>query len=245
MIYLYDGTIEGLFTVIFNAYKVLEEVDSISKRVSQVNSKKERVKCPTEENKALRVKKSIIKNFSYSFYESVLRVFAVSSEKKELAIARTLKKLYLHGFYYLESDDKDVKDFRNLLDKVSGEINSYKSLHFEEKKGLFFAKVQPQNDILFFVYRHFKNKLANKSFVIADFRRNKAVIYNGQDGKFFEFEMSEDMKSTDAFFDLWLSFYDEVAPDKRKFDREGMGDMQRSYWSHMANMPGARRREVK
>lgn len=245
MIYLYDGTIEGLFTVIFNAYKVLEEVDSISKRVSQVNSKKERVKCPTEENKALRVKKSIIKNFSYSFYESVLRVFAVSSEKKELAIARTLKKLYLHGFYYLESDDKDVKDFRNLLDKVSGEINSYKSLHFEEKKGLFFAKVQPQNDILFFVYRHFKNKLANKSFVIADFRRNKAVIYNGQEGKFFEFEMSEDMKSTDAFFDLWLSFYDEVAPDKRKFDREGMEDMQRSYWSHMANMPGARRREVK
>lgn len=245
MIYLYDGTIEGLFTVIFNAYKVLEEVDSISKRVSQVNSKKERVKCLTEENKALRVKKSIIKNFSYSFYESVLRVFAVPSEKKELAIARTLKKLYLHGFYYLESDDKDVKDFRNLLDRVSGEINSYKSLHFEEKKGLFFAKVQPQNDILFFVYRHFKNKLANKSFVIADFRRNKAVIYNGQDGKFFEFEMSEDMKSTDAFFDLWLSFYDEVAPEKRKFDREGMGDMQRSYWSHMENMPGARRREVK
>ena len=44
MIYLYDGTIEGLFTVIFNAYKVLEEVDSISKRVSQVNSKKERIK---------------------------------------------------------------------------------------------------------------------------------------------------------------------------------------------------------
>ena len=67
MIYLYDGTIEGLFTVIFNAYKVLEEVDSISKRVSQVNSKKERIKCPTEEDKALRVRKSIIKNFSYSF----------------------------------------------------------------------------------------------------------------------------------------------------------------------------------
>lgn len=245
MIYLYDGTIEGLFTVIFNAYKVLEEVDSISKRVSQVNSKKERIKCPTEEDKALRVRKSIIKNFSYSFYDSILKVFAVPSEKKELAIARTLKKLYLHGFYYLESDDKDVKDFKNLLDRVSGEINSYKSLPFEEKKGLLFAKFQPQNDILYFVYRHFKNKLANKSFVIADFRRNKAVIYNGEEGRFFEFEMSEDMKSTDAFFDLWLSFYDEVAPDKRKRDIDRMGDMQRSYWSHMANMPGPRRSQGK
>ena len=245
MIYLYDGTIEGLFTVIFNAYKVLEEVDSISKRVSQVNSKKERIKCPTEEDKALRVRKSIIKNFSYSFYDSILKVFAVPSEKKEIAIARTLKKLYLHGFYYLESDDKDVKDFKNLLDRVSGEINSCKNIPFEEKKGLLFAKFQPQNDILYFVYRHFNSKLANKSFVIADFRRNKAVIYNGEEGKFFEFEMSEDMKSTDAFFDLWLSFYDEVAPDKRKRDIDRMGDMQRSYWSHMANMPGPRRSQGK
>ncbi len=32
MIYLYDGTIEGLFTVIFNAYKVLEDVDLITKK---------------------------------------------------------------------------------------------------------------------------------------------------------------------------------------------------------------------
>ena len=67
------------------------------------------------------------------------------------------------------------------------------------------------------------------------------MIYNGEEGKFFEFEMSDDMKSTDAFFDLWLSFYDEVAPDKRKRDIDRMGDMQRSYWSHMANMPGPRR----
>lgn len=53
MIYLYDGTIEGLFTVIFNAYKVLEEVDSISKRVSQVNSKKKGSSAPQKRTRPL------------------------------------------------------------------------------------------------------------------------------------------------------------------------------------------------
>ena len=93
MIYVYDGSIEGLFTVIFNAYKVLEEVDTITKRSQQMDFIKDRIKCTTELDKARRVKNSIIKNFSYSFYDSILKVFASSSDKKEIAIAKTLKKI--------------------------------------------------------------------------------------------------------------------------------------------------------
>lgn len=67
MIYLYDGTIEGLFTVIFNAYKVLEDVDLITKRSGQMNFMADRIKCSTEIDKAKRVRDSIIKNFSILF----------------------------------------------------------------------------------------------------------------------------------------------------------------------------------
>lgn len=237
MIYLYDGTIEGLFTVIFNAYKVLLEVDGISKRTNQVDFINDRIKCPTELDKAKRVKDSIIKNFSYSFYESVLKVFAAPSEKKEIAIAKTLKKLYTHGFYYLESADEDVIEFRNLLKRVSGEIHSYKGLlRFDEKDGILFAKFEPQNDILIFIYQHFKRRLVNEKFVIADLRRDKAVVYNGERGNFFDFEMAEDLKSTDAYVDLWLSFYDAVAIDERKNEKLRMQNMPKKYWNHLPEM---------
>lgn len=237
MIYLYDGTIEGLFTVIFNAYKVLLDVDGISKRTSQVDFINDRIKCPTELDKAKRVKDSIIKNFSYSFYESVLKVFAAPSEKKEIAIAKTLKKLYTHGFYYLESADEDVIEFRNLLKRVSGEIHSYKGLlRFDEKDGILFAKFEPQNDILVFIYQHFRRRLVNEKFVIADLRRDKAVVYNGERGNFFDFEMAEDLKSTDAYVDLWLSFYDAVAIDERKNEKLRMQNMPKKYWKHLPEM---------
>lgn len=237
MIYLYDGTIEGLFTVIFNAYKVLLEVNGISKRTSQVDFISDRIKCPTELDKAKRVKDSIIKNFSYSFYESVLKVFAAPSEKKEIAIAKTLKKLYTKGFYYLESADEDVIEFRNLLKRVSGEIHSYKGLlRFDEKDGILFAKFEPQNDILVFVYQHFRRRLVNEKFVIADLRRDKAVVYNGERGNFFDFEMAEDLKSTDAYVDLWLSFYDAVAIDERKNEKLRMQNMPRKYWNQLPEM---------
>lgn len=237
MIYVYDGSIEGLFTVIFNAYKVLEEVDTITKRSQQMDFIKDRIKCTTELDKARRVKNSIIKNFSYSFYDSILKVFVSSSDKKEIAIAKTLKKLYVHGFNYLESADGDVIQFRELLKRVSGEIHSFKGLlRFDEKEGILFAKFEPQNDILFFIYRHFKSRLVNEKFVIADLRRDKAVIYNGERGEFFKFEMNENLKSEDAYVDLWLSFYDAVAIDERKNEKLRMQNMPKKYWKNLPEM---------
>ena len=108
MIYVYDGSFEGLLTVIFDSYKVLEDLDDIVKKDEQINFFKDRINCLTDIEKAERVKKSVIKNFSYSFYNNILMVFSSYHEKKELAIARTLKKLYVKGSYYLEAADEDV-----------------------------------------------------------------------------------------------------------------------------------------
>ena len=91
MIYVYDGSFEGLLTVIFNSYKVLEDVDDIVKKDEQIDFISDRINCVTERDKAERVKKSVIKNFSYSFYDNMSMVFSSYNEKKEIAIAKTLK----------------------------------------------------------------------------------------------------------------------------------------------------------
>ena len=137
----------------------------------------------------------------------------------------------------MESADGDVIQFRDLLKRVSGEIHSFKGLlRFDEKEGILFAKFEPQNDILFFVYRHFKSRLVNEKFVIADLRRDKAVIYNGERGEFFKFEMNENLKSQDAYVDLWLSFYDAVAIDERKNEKLRMQNMPKKYWKNLPEM---------
>lgn len=63
MIFSYDGTIEGLLTIIFDAYKDLESV-SIG---NSSNLFEEPVFIKTDKTKANRVKKSLIDRFSYNF----------------------------------------------------------------------------------------------------------------------------------------------------------------------------------
>lgn len=234
MIYVYDGSFEGLLTVIFNSYKVLEDVDDIVKKDEQIDFISDRINCVTERDKAERVKKSVIKNFSYSFYDNMFMVFSSYNEKKEIAIAKTLKKLYVKGFYYIESADDYVVLFRNILKRVLGEIHSYKGLlRFEEMDGFLFSKFKPENDILYYIFRHFKSRLVNEKFIIADTKRNRAVIYNGENAEFFDYHMSDNFKMKDSYVDLWRIFYDAISIEERKNEKLRMSNMPKRYWEEL------------
>lgn len=234
MIYVYDGSFEGLLTVIFDSYKVLEDLDDIVKKDEQINFFKDRINCLTDIEKAERVKKSVIKNFSYSFYNNILMVFSSCHEKKELAIARTLKKLYVKGSYYLESADDDVILFRNILKRVSGEIHSYKGLlRFDEMDGFLFAKFKPENDILYYIFKHFKRRLVKEKFIIADTRRNRAVIYDGEKAEFFDYKMTDNFKIEDNYVELWRVFYDAIGIKERKNQKLRTKNMPKKYWNNL------------
>ena len=237
MIYVYDGSFEGLLTVIFDSYKVLESVEKITVKNMQIDFISEKINTRTDLEKANRVKKSIIKNFSYSFYNNICMVFSSSSDKKEMAIAKTLKKLYTKGFYYIESADTNVVDFRNILKRVSGEIHSYKGLiRFSECDNILFARFSPENDILFYLYLHFKNRLGNCKFIIADTNRKKAVLYDGNKGEFFDFIDDKNLKIEDKYVDLWLRFYDSIAIDERKNEKLRIQNMPKKYWKNLPEM---------
>lgn len=234
MIYIYDGSFYGLLTVIFDAYKVLENVDEISEKSSQIDFLKNKIETKTNDEKAERVKKSIIKRFSYSFYKDIIKVFSSCSKYKEIAIAKTLKKLYIKGFSYIGSADSDVILFKNLRQRVSRETHSYKGLlRFSENNGILFAKFTPENDILSFLYYHFKSRLKNEKFIIADVKRNKAVIYNGVKGEFFEFEESKSLNLDDEYTDLWREFYDSIGIKERKNEKLRISNMPKKYWKDL------------
>ena len=234
MIYVYDGSFEGLLTVIFDSYKVMEDLEDIVKKDNQIDFISDKINCVTDLEKADRVKKSVIKNFSYSFYNNLLMVFSSCHEKKEIAIAKTIKKLYVKGFYYLESADDYVVLFRKILKRVSGEIHSYKGLlRFEELEGFLFAKFQPENDILYYIFKHFKRRLVKEKFIIADIKRNRAVIYDGERAEFFDYKMSDNFRIEDNYVDLWRVFYDAIAIEERKNKKLRIQNMPKKYWENL------------
>lgn len=179
-------------------------------------------------------KKVCYKKFFLFLLQQYLNGFSSCHEKKELAIAKTLKKLYVKGFYYLESADEDVILFRNILKRVSGEIHSYKGLlRFDEMDGFLFAKFKPENDILFYVFKHFKKRLVKEKFIIADTRRNIAVIYNGEKAEFFDYKMTDNFKIEDNYVELWRVFYDAIAIKERKNGKLRTKNMPKKYWNNL------------
>lgn len=233
MIYIYDSSFEGLLTVIFESYKVLEDVDKISKESGQIDFFANKIEVETDIEKAKRVKDSVVKTFGYPFYNDMIRAFSSCNENKEIIISKTLKKLYQNGFFYLNSADSDVVDFRNILQRLSREVHAYKGLlRFNEYEGILFAKFTPENDILHYVYNHFKKRLKNEKFIIADTKRKKAVLHSGH-GEFIDFTEAKDFNIEDEYVDLWREFYDSIGIEERKNEKLRISNMPKKYWKDL------------
>lgn len=239
MIYIYDGSFYGLLTVIFDSYKLLERVDNISKVNNQIDFFENKIEISTNEKKAERVKNSIIDRFGYSFYSDIIKVFSSYSSEKEVVIAKALKKLYVRGFSYISSADSDVVLFKNLLQQVLREVHAYNGLlRFNEYEDILFAKFTPENDILNYVYEHFKGRLKKERFIIADIKRGKAVLYNGVRGEFFDFEESSDFNIEDEYVNLWRDFYNSICIKERKNEKLRSSNMPKKYWKYLPEMNG-------
>ena len=84
MIYVYDGSFEGLLTVIFNSYKVLEDVDDIVKKDEQIDFISDRINCVTEKDNVGVARDLNEKGFATSIKEEKIIVDLTDKNQTEL-----------------------------------------------------------------------------------------------------------------------------------------------------------------
>lgn len=226
----------GLFTVIFDKYKILEN-SHIEPKSLESNFFKDEIFVSSDKNKAMRVKKSIVKNFGWSFLNKILLVFASYYKNKEDCIAKTLKGMYLYGKDYLYSSKTFSVNFLKIQKEVSREIHTYTGLlRFKEIEGdVLFAEFTPKSDILKFLTPHFKNRLRGEDFIIYDAKRNYAAFYLKGEldyycAKDFEVKKTDD---EDKFSNLWREFYTAVSIDERKNTKLMTSNMPKKYWKYL------------
>lgn len=226
----------GLFTVIFDKYKFLENSHIEPKKLEK-DFFNDEIFVSSDKNKAMRVKKSILKNFGWDFLNKIVFVFSSFYKNKEDSIAKTLKGMYLYGKDYLYSSEKEPVNFLKIQKEVAREIHAYTGLlRFKEIEGsVLFAEFTPQNDILKFLTPHFKNRLKGEDFIIYDARRNCAAFYlKGELDYIFakDFEINE-TNDEDKFRNLWREFYKSVSIDERKNTKLMTSNMPKKYWRYL------------
>lgn len=237
MICIYDGSIEGLFTLIFDKYREIEKILRIDTEENQLNLWDDKEVIKTDLEKAKKVYKALRRDFSYNFILNLSYCFLSNSKRKEIIMARVIKKLYQRGESYLDSADKDMLQFNELVKNILRERHRYLGLlRFSEISGGFlYGEFEPANNILPLIMSHFQHRLSCENFAICDVRRRIVGIYEKGDIGYYEMEEVEFIQegAEEEYKNLWRTFYNTIAIENRKNSKLKQSNMPKKYWKFL------------
>ena len=240
MIYNYDGTYDGLMTVIFEKYKEIGKCD-IRKESEQVNFLESKF-VKTNLLEAQRVITAIKDNIGDEFLADSYKVFKSKDESKEETIAITVKSCLVYGRIYLGSSKKAAVKFRQIIRNFNHEVHTYKGLaRFREiQENYLLAEIEPKNDILEHLTPHFLKRMPNEKFIIYDKNRKKASLCEKGSWEIVEIlEMiGVDSKEEEIFKDAWQGFYKAIGIEERKNQKLMISNMPKKYWKYLPEKQG-------
>ncbi|MDU2293582.1 MAG: TIGR03915 family putative DNA repair protein [Peptococcus niger] len=235
MMVAYDGSFEGLLTVVFDHYKDLEDIH-ISPPSEQAGLFDQET-VATDWDKAQRVAQGVCQTFSKRLLEDLYKVYRSKNPEKEETVAHIIKGLYQYGPDYLYSAEKYPLLFRQILKNFSSENHAYKGLlRFRQiQDGFLYGEMAPENDILEYLTRHFMKRMPKEKFIIYDKKREKASIcLYGKLEIVRVVEMRpEDTDEEKVFKSAWRTFYQAIGIDERKNERLMAAHMPKKYWRYL------------
>jgi len=244
MVYLYDGSFEGLLTCVFEAYASKERDVSIKNIATYIPSFLDEVKeIETDMEKFERVHSSIPKKISRTAQEVVYRAYLSEHENAADLIYHFLRVGYKIGDRVTDFiQDPKINKIMDLDLGVRRESHRFLGLlRFKEiSGGIFYAGYEPDFNITVLIAPHFAGRLA-MPFIIHDRKRNISAVFDGNeivmtdkvplipDGK----NMAED-----EYASLWKTFFKTIAIAERKNPRTQMQFMPKKYWRNLTEMQG-------
>lgn len=240
-VYIYDGSIDGLFTIVFDAYASKTLPTSIYSKNSYLYRFTDNVvNIETDYSKSERIFKGIEKNISSETLYQTYNAFLSCQENKEMNIL----KYILHGFVvgpkinnmlsldYVLNVQKLCKNVLRETDKFYGILR-----FIQIQNNLYYASIHPDNNIIEKLGNHFIARLPSQNFIIHDKNRNIALLYNTKNYCIIDvpnnFKITDISKEEKLFQDLWKTFFNTIAIKERTNPRLQMQYMPKKYWKDL------------
>jgi probable DNA metabolism protein len=240
MIYVYDGTFNGLLTAIFEAYYRKEDPSLITTDENlQTNFLEEIVYIKTDNQKSARVYDSIVCNITLDCAEDIYYTFLSSYEDSATWIYQYLKLGFkVKKKLSLYQNDEAVMRIRNTVYKVLGEKHRLMGLHRFSmlESGIYYAPISPDHDVTELLAPHFAKRLADQNWVIHDVKRKKAAVYDTREWYITDFDYDEHSlvkEKNQDFQDLWKRYFSHISIKERRNISLHRKMMPARYWKHM------------
>ena len=241
--YLYDGTFEGLLTIVFDCYINKQIPINVMSKNSYIPNLLDITEyISTDYQKSERIFNGISKNISYDTLYNAYYAFLAEDSAKEINIL----KYILYGFLIGPSIDTMLSiDFvfkvQSLRKKMLAESHKLKGLLRFSSIGdnLFYSSIHPTHNVIENLGHHFIRRLPTQNFIIHDKVRNIAFVYNTHEYQILDAtslkipDVSEEEK---LFQDLWKAFFKTIAIKERTNPRLQMQFMPKKYWQDLKEM---------
>jgi len=250
-VYRCDGSVDGIFTAIYDAYEsryghadiVIAETD----QNTNLELFTEYIDTLTDEEKAEKVASSIKTKISLDAYEVVIKSALSKKKGRADAIYRFLQLGFATGRSVVNQlSHPYVLPVFEMERTVNNEISHYlQFVRFSELKNtILLSRIRPENNIITLIAPHFEDRLTEENWMIYDEGRNLAAVHKSRypwilvDGK--ELNLSSLEQFSDLEIDMqifWQTFVDTIAIKERINENLQKQMLPNRYREFMREMP--------
>jgi len=248
IVYVYDGSFDGLLSVIFDAFSRREVPEHIFTYDNEENTLFAVHEVETADDKAKRVAKWL-RGFSTDVFTVFYYGYLTCVKNKEMELLMLAIKLNKEGKNAIfDVSSRAVHNLNKGILALKNESHLFCGfVRFTEYSGVLVSEIQPKNIVLPVILKHFETRFPNERYMIID-RTHKSILihdYRGsQMANYTDFDLPPIPPNELMIQDLWCGFYDTAAIDQRRNYKCRMGHMPKRYWATMTEMKDLLRDET-
>ena len=235
MIYLIDGSIDGIFTAIFNSYLTKKFPSALTDGDVQLELGEEIITVVTDKDKAERVFNKLYKILPKKEVERIfIAIRSGDCAKHTVIFNYCVKTIDASKCISDKFTENAVFNFDKLVSKVLYEAHRFKGfIRFSKAdNGVYYAKYFPDNDINTLILPHFIARYKTMPFILHDLNHN--VISAHADGKTKTVrEKISPLDIDDEFSKLFKTYYDSIFIKERANEKLMKNYMPKRYHKYM------------
>ena len=248
-LYTYDGSFEGLLTVVFEAYERKAWPATIEQeQVAQPSMFGETIAVVTDAAKAQRVWKGLAKRLSVNALRELYFTYLWEQPGFEQVLFSYIKLAFdtpesIEGNYTAPC----VLQVQQAAKQVHREKHRMEAfVRFQKTTDeLYYAHIEPDFNVLPLIVTHFSKRYADQRWAIYDIRRRYGVYYNLQDTHFITLDAvpkkgmgilpeSAVMEEEHTYKQLWQVYFKHVNIPERKNPKLHLRHLPKRYWKYLS-----------
>lgn len=243
IVYLYDGTFDGLLTCIFEIYYTKQMPLNIAMEQNFQSEFGQITRVVETDNiKSQRVADGFKKKCGDDAFKNVVTSFLSNHNEKSMKIYNYMKVGFSFSFSSInEIGREEVYDLIKICNTVKKEAHSMTGfVRFKlMKNGVYYSVIEPTHNVLPLIMPFFADRYCDQPFIIHSPNYKMAGYYDMNQWRLIEID-NIDLPDEDeyqvSYEKMWKRFYDTIAIKGRENKVCRRSHMPLKYWKNLTEM---------